>query len=265
MSNPCVGCGKLMTGRKRKYCTVRCGHIARDRKRSRARLSPQRVCPKCSSNFTAKAPNQMHCSSGCTRKCYRKTCPGCGKESWHSQDQTKSQALCKQCRALRAAGIREIRAKERDAARVQRPAISCIWCNRLFIPTTANQSSCSTVRRKRIVCSRKHLQRRGLRQQPTISIAEIYSRDGGKCGLCKRKVSLLPKTPYRLSATIDHIVPISQGGSHTRQNVQLAHFGCNSAKRDRNCGSQLILIDWKKSEVPAVPRDLRINEGAFLR
>ncbi|MCK4625025.1 MAG: HNH endonuclease [Phycisphaerae bacterium] len=49
------------------------------------------------------------------------------------------------------------------------------------------------------------------------------------------------KYPHRRSASLDHIVPISQGGHHTRKNVQLAHLGCNIQKRASR-GHQLRLI-----------------------
>jgi 5-methylcytosine-specific restriction endonuclease McrA len=37
----------------------------------------------------------------------------------------------------------------------------------------------------------------------------------------------------RLYPTIDHIIPLSKGGTHTWDNVQLAHMMCNSGKRDK--------------------------------
>ena len=40
----------------------------------------------------------------------------------------------------------------------------------------------------------------------------------------------------------EHIVPVSLGGTEDPRNLQLAHFGCNSAKRNRICGSQLRLL-----------------------
>ena len=36
-----------------------------------------------------------------------------------------------------------------------------------------------------------------------------------------------------MSASLDHIVPLSQGGTHTLGNVQLAHLVCNERKHDR--------------------------------
>lgn len=63
---------------------------------------------------------------------------------------------------------------------------------------------------------------------------EIFARDNWICQICKRKVLKKPH-PHPLSATLDHIVPLSQGGSHTKANVQLAHFLCNSRKREHGC------------------------------
>lgn len=35
-----------------------------------------------------------------------------------------------------------------------------------------------------------------------------------------------------LAMTLDHIIPLSKGGSHTADNLQCAHFMCNSKKGD---------------------------------
>ena len=37
----------------------------------------------------------------------------------------------------------------------------------------------------------------------------------------------------KLYPSIDHIIPLSKGGTHTWDNVQLAHMGCNAGKQDR--------------------------------
>jgi 5-methylcytosine-specific restriction endonuclease McrA len=41
------------------------------------------------------------------------------------------------------------------------------------------------------------------------------------------------RRPSPWSVSLDHIVPVSKGGTHTRDNVQAAHLRCNQAKGDR--------------------------------
>jgi 5-methylcytosine-specific restriction endonuclease McrA len=61
----------------------------------------------------------------------------------------------------------------------------------------------------------------------------VFERDHWTCGICSMPVMPSLKWPHRECASIDHIVPLSKGGSHTYTNVQCAHYGCNSAKSDR--------------------------------
>ncbi len=63
----------------------------------------------------------------------------------------------------------------------------------------------------------------GLEGDSTISLTELYKRDKGICGICKKDVH--PK-----DASIDHIKVIDDGGPHTWDNVQLAHLSCNCSK-----------------------------------
>jgi 5-methylcytosine-specific restriction endonuclease McrA len=56
---------------------------------------------------------------------------------------------------------------------------------------------------------------------------EIYKRDGWICQLCKKKVNKRFTYPNPWSASIDHIIPLSKGGGHSRDNVQMAHLICN--------------------------------------
>lgn len=56
---------------------------------------------------------------------------------------------------------------------------------------------------------------------------EIYLRDKWVCQICHKKVNKKLKYPHPMSPSIDHILPIAQGGTHTKDNVQLAHLECN--------------------------------------
>lgn len=64
---------------------------------------------------------------------------------------------------------------------------------------------------------------------------DIYERDGWICGLCKNAVDPALRHPDPWSATLDHVIPLGppHGGTHTRDNVQLAHRDCNVRKQDR--------------------------------
>ena len=58
---------------------------------------------------------------------------------------------------------------------------------------------------------------------------EIFERDAWKCQLCHRKVNKKLKHPNPFSPSLDHIIPLSRGGAHSRANTQLAHLCCNVA------------------------------------
>jgi hypothetical protein len=118
----------------------------------------------------------------------------------------------------------------------------CAWCLEMFESTWAGLRYCSKVCQQRAHTRAHHLRRRGLKKTEVISLPAIFSRDRGLCGLCGKRVNRRWKPNDSRAATLDHIVPISLGGRHESANVQLAHFGCNSAKRARICGSQLRLI-----------------------
>lgn len=55
---------------------------------------------------------------------------------------------------------------------------------------------------------------------------EVWEAWGCCCGICSEPVAWA-------EMELDHIQPISRGGSHTWDNVQPAHKPCNSGKRDR--------------------------------
>jgi rRNA maturation endonuclease Nob1 len=63
--------------------------------------------------------------------------------------------------------------------------------------------------------------------------SEIFERDLWICQICGEPIDQSAKAPEPLSRSLDHITPISKGGSHTRENVQTAHLQCNIKKSDK--------------------------------
>ena len=62
---------------------------------------------------------------------------------------------------------------------------------------------------------------------------QIAERGEYRCGLCGDPVDMDVAYPDSLSPSLDHILPLSKGGAHVPENVQLAHLGCNVAKGAR--------------------------------
>lgn len=75
-----------------------------------------------------------------------------------------------------------------------------------------------------------------------LTAREIFERDAWRCALCSGSVSKALRFPDPLSASIDHIVPLSLGGEHSAANVQLAHLGCNMRKGVAAANEQLRLV-----------------------
>lgn len=63
------------------------------------------------------------------------------------------------------------------------------------------------------------------------SAVEIAAEDGTDCKLCGLPVDMEKVGPVRGHPSVDHIVPRALGGDDSRENLTLAHRGCNSAKR----------------------------------
>lgn len=81
----------------------------------------------------------------------------------------------------------------------------------------------------------------------TFAPEEIFERDGWRCQIpgCSqrsRRIRQDKTFPHPLSPSIDHIIPVSEGGHHLRTNVRAAHFGCNSGRGNRGGNDQLLLI-----------------------
>jgi 5-methylcytosine-specific restriction endonuclease McrA len=70
-----------------------------------------------------------------------------------------------------------------------------------------------------------------------ITLAAVHRKDGGKCYLCGDATLPVRSKDTRRGPSIDHVVPLKHGGTHTWDNVRLAHRSCNSAKGARPLAS----------------------------
>lgn len=73
----------------------------------------------------------------------------------------------------------------------------------------------------------------------------LGDRDNWVCHLCQRSVpKAVGSSKKRNGATVDHLVPLADGGAHQWENVALAHWSCNISRgaRASERGVQLRLI-----------------------
>lgn len=118
----------------------------------------------------------------------------------------------------------------------------CLECGESFIACQdRGDRFCS------VLCGKRY----GRRQRRARKIAafvepvyrrRVFERDGWRCQLCKRLVSKTASVPHPRAATIDHIVPLAEGGEHAMANVHTAHFMCNSQKGAQARDEQLRLV-----------------------
>lgn len=66
-----------------------------------------------------------------------------------------------------------------------------------------------------------------------VDLSLLLDKSEGLCGLCAAPLAFGADWPEPLSVSVDHIVPLSRGGAHDLQNMQMAHLVCNLRKGDR--------------------------------
>lgn len=60
----------------------------------------------------------------------------------------------------------------------------------------------------------------------------LFNLHGWTCHICKTQIDPRKRFPDLLAATVDHIIPLCRGGTHTWTNVAPAHAQCNFNKND---------------------------------
>ncbi|SHI12871.1 HNH endonuclease [Streptomyces sp. 3214.6] len=83
------------------------------------------------------------------------------------------------------------------------------------------------------------------------TVGEIGARDDWICGLCRDPVGQAYQHPDPRSPSIDHVRVVAVGGSDTRDNVRLTHWGCN---HERNASTPLGTVEEAEMQRAALLR-----------
>lgn len=116
---------------------------------------------------------------------------------------------------------------------------TCKTCGGVFYSPHSNQLYCSErCKRKakpKTGSIRKRCRKYGVYYDPAVTRQKVFERDKYICQICGRPTDPSDTSWGHFGAnapTIDHIVALANGGTHTWDNVQCAHAICNSYKRD---------------------------------
>jgi HNH endonuclease len=113
---------------------------------------------------------------------------------------------------------------------------ACIACN-IIIPKTAraDKKYCSEECSSKLRGRTMNVERRIRTSEPVLHFkrVDIYERDNWTCQLCLTSVNPNLAFPDPMCASLDHVIPLSRGGSHQSSNVQLAHLRCNTSRGNK--------------------------------
>lgn len=226
-----------------------------------------RICVVCGSSFEAKTIRAKYCCSVCknhsrfTRthedvcarryalekeviRLYKK-----GKKDREiAKELNRSNTWVRNTRVkynLPRQGLKK--AKQREAHKQELAQVEvrfCKKCGAFFYPNRVNQLFCSVKCQRNLYNQSNDIKRKRLNDLSAadIPLDEVYRKYNGVCYLCGGKCDFNDfewvnghKNVHGDYPSREHVIPLSKGGSHTWDNVRLAHIRCNSSKGVR-CG-----------------------------
>lgn len=219
-----------------------------------------RACAGCGATFTyvvVRGPRQRYCGSDCRsaaangrgrakRKDARASicCRQCGA-AIPDAESAKRELCSKRCSSAWYRAHEARQCSEPDCDKPLRARGLCAThYNRGYHPDRHKRWPGNPEVRRRAL-RRKTQKRRAVANQveaETVDRDKVGDRDGWRCGICRRKVDRTLPWPHPKSASLDHVVPISQDGPHTYANCRIAHLDCNLRRSNKGGGEQLALI-----------------------
>lgn len=172
-------------------------------------------------------------------------CPACIERKKKEQQERIVAEKAERERISKENRERKRRDQERERAARKRTTV-CPECGKLFITYKANKVCCSPECTKHRANSRHDRRIAKDKRIDKITVKELYKKDAGICWICGGKCNLddyITRDGTIICGdnypSIDHIVPVCEGGADAWDNVRLAHRGCNLARYLREKSSAL--------------------------
>lgn len=214
----CSVCGKKTEAESRKYNPTRC-------KKCREKSKDYKYYR----DHKERLKSARADSSAMNRMKIELTCRNCGKK-FHARNTLKQKYCSEKC--MRAFN-RDNCGKQccvNDCSRPVRARGMCSMHWRRWARATGREKNPVWDDRRRSNYEIRRARKKSNGRVEDFQNVDVYERDNWICGVCGLKVDPCLRWPDPMSASLDHIIPLSRGGSHTLDNVQLAHLVCNERK-----------------------------------
>lgn len=226
-------------------------------------------CAQCGKEIGPRRSGVMYCSNACKLKAWKasrpekhaentrtyraklvknlssRACAQCGESFLGKLSSKFCSDACKAKRDEQRAIAARNKRRKKDYA-----AVVCKQCSgRIENPNTFGRPRdlcgvcLNTAKKKARRASKMHRSaiERGVLSE-RFDPLEILARDKWKCQLCGAKTPKEKRGTYDDNAPeLDHIIPLSLGGPHTKANTQCACRKCNQAKSNRPLGQMLLI------------------------
>lgn len=219
------------------------------------------TCQHCASEYHTrrrKGEGEKYCSRECSHGAMAATpyckvyvgrlteCQECSKPFVSKRRERYCSTKCG-----KAAAIKNIRESAEKRHKKSAKAIDCSVCGVVFTRLYGNKSricssECKDERVRVLRRSYKSKRRAKIRGNGKVELFDpfyVFSRDKWKCRCCgintprSKRGSIDDNAPE-----LDHIIPISEGGEHSKKNTQCLCRKCNQTKSSGALGDQLLLL-----------------------
>ena len=210
------------------FCSRACQQAIGRRRRGEV-VPNMHPCIACASPLAGKASNARFCSHRCFTWATRH--PGVPHPS-------SAGRACSRCRVpIDGRDVRSdfcsdlCRDRSWAGVAVGEPR-SCIGCAAEFVASRNSHRYCSTTCSKNVAAKLRRAIKRGVTVE-RFNHADVFVRDGWVCYLCAQPVNRDTPWPDPWSPSLDHVIPLAAGGSHSLENTRCTHLRCNLSKNDR--------------------------------
>lgn len=211
-------------------------------------------CKICGSQINIIPDNSL-------RKTAKLKCNKCEAEKYINNFKIEFNNKCKQCGEIKKRKGTSLSITEDNKLRCSKCGNNqtlyekkCKVCGNIFIGTKRS-AYCSDICKKKYQ-NRQHDLRRRIKNKEQIdndiSLEKLIQRDEGICKICGRQVDIndyyYNDEGYFIAGesypSIDHIIPLAKDGTHTWNNIQLAHRHCNAIKNDNIIEQEEEQLKW---------------------